>query len=118
VQPVAIAYQKMLGLPLGRQHRPLVAWYGGTDLLPHLKRILSEGGIDVNVVFGPARALSAADNRKAATQQAGELVRRLVAALNGGRDPAKVLAATGREPGPTTQAGRRRADRAPVEAAG
>ena len=29
VQPVAIAYQKMLGLPLGRQHRPLVAWYGG-----------------------------------------------------------------------------------------
>ena len=56
VQPVAIAYRKMLGLPLGRQHRPLVAWYGGTDLLPHLKRVLSEGGIDVHVVFGPARS--------------------------------------------------------------
>jgi lyso-ornithine lipid O-acyltransferase len=93
VQPVAIAYQKMLGLPLGRQHRPLVAWYGGTDLLPHLKRVLSEGGIDVHVVFGPARRLSAHDDRKAATLEAGEMVRRLVAALNAGRAPAEVLGA-------------------------
>jgi len=95
VQPVAIAYQKMLGLPLGRQHRPLVAWYGGTDLLPHLKRVLSEGGIDVHVVFGPARKLSAGDDRKAATLAAGEMVRRTVAALNAGRgldDPAEAAA--------------------------
>ena len=95
VQPVAIAYRKMLGLPLGRQHRPRVAWYGGTDLLPHLKRVLSEGGIDVHVVFGPPRRLAAGDDRKAVTREAGELVRRLVAALNGGRSPAEVLA---REP--------------------
>jgi len=91
VQPVAIAYRKMHGLPLGRQHRPLVAWYGGTDLLPHLKRLISQGGIDVHVVFGPARRLAAGDDRKRVTQQAGELVRRLVAALNAGRDPAEVL---------------------------
>jgi 1-acyl-sn-glycerol-3-phosphate acyltransferase len=90
VQPVAIAYRKMQGLPLGRQHRPLVAWYGGTDLLPHLKRVLSQGGIDAHVVFGPARKLAAKDNRKVATQEAGELVRRLVAALNAGRDPTEV----------------------------
>lgn len=92
VQPVAIAYQKMLGLPLGRQHRPLVAWYGGTDLLPHLKRVLSEGGIDVEVVFGPPRRLSAEDDRKAVTQDAGELVRRVVAGLNAGRSAAELLA--------------------------
>jgi 1-acyl-sn-glycerol-3-phosphate acyltransferase len=91
VQPVAVAYRKMLGLPLGRQHRPLVAWYGGTDLLPHLKRVVSQGGIDVHVVFGPARKLAAKDSRKAATQEAGELVRRLVAALNAGRGPGEVL---------------------------
>ena len=82
----------MLGLPLGRQHRPLVAWYGGTDLLPHLKRVLSEGGIDVHVVFGPAARLAAGDDRKAVTQEAGELVRRLVAALNAGRPVEAVLA--------------------------
>jgi len=95
VQPVAIAYQKMLGLPLGRQHRPLVAWYGGASLLPHLKRVLSEGGIDAHVVFGRAQRLSPADDRKAVTRQAGEQVRRLVAALNAGRDPAEVLAMPG-----------------------
>jgi 1-acyl-sn-glycerol-3-phosphate acyltransferase len=91
VQPVAIAYQRMQGLPLGRQHRPLVAWYGGTNLLPHLKRLLSAGGIDVHVVFGPACKLGAGHSRKAVAQEAGELVRRLVAAINAGRDPAEVL---------------------------
>jgi 1-acyl-sn-glycerol-3-phosphate acyltransferase len=93
VQPVAIAYRRMLGLPLGRQHRPRIAWYGGTDLLPHLKRVLSEGGVDVHVVFGPARTLTARDDRKAVTQEAGALVRRLVAALNAGRAPTELLEA-------------------------
>jgi 1-acyl-sn-glycerol-3-phosphate acyltransferase len=92
VQPVAVSYQRMLGLPLGRQHRPLVAWYGGTDLLPHLKRVLSEGGIDVHVVFGPAHRLTARDDRKTVAQEAGQLVRRLVSALNAGRAPEAVLA--------------------------
>jgi lyso-ornithine lipid O-acyltransferase len=92
VQPVAISYQRMLGLPLGRQHRPLVAWYGGTNLMPHLKRVLSEGGIDVHVVFGPARRLGARDDRKAITQEAGVLVQRLVSALNSGRAPEQILA--------------------------
>ena len=93
VQPVAIVYRKMHGMPLGRQHRPLVAWYGGIDLLPHLKRVASEGGIDAHVVFGPARRLAAGDNRKEVTREAGDLVRRLVAALNAGREPAEVLEA-------------------------
>jgi 1-acyl-sn-glycerol-3-phosphate acyltransferase len=85
MQPVAVAYRRMLGLPLGRQHRPRVAWYGGTDLLPHLKRVLSEGGIDVHVVFGPPRRLAAGDDRKSVTREAGELVRRVVSTLNAGR---------------------------------
>ena len=93
VQPVAITYLRMLGLPLGRQHRPLVAWYGGADLLPHLRRVLSEGGIDVHVVFGAARPLTAGDDRKAVTNEAGQLVRRLVSAINAGRPPAEILAA-------------------------
>jgi lyso-ornithine lipid O-acyltransferase len=92
VQPVAVAYRRFLGLPLGRQHRPLVAWYGGAHLRPHLKRVLSEGGIDVHVVFGPARTLTAKDDRKRVTQEAGELVRRTVAGLNAGRAPGEALA--------------------------
>ena len=64
--------------------------------MPHLKRVLSEGGIDVHVVFGPAHRLSARDDRKAVTQSAGSLVRRLVSALNAGRSPGEVLAAASR----------------------
>lgn len=85
VQPVAVAYPKMLGLPLGRQHRPLVAWYGGMDLLPHLKRVLAEGAIDVHVVFGAARRLTATDSRKSAAAQAEAFTRRTVAEINAGR---------------------------------
>src|SRR3712207_8021731 len=44
----------------------------------HLRHVLSEGGIDVHVVFGAARRLSAGDDRKAVAQEAGQLVRRLV----------------------------------------
>jgi 1-acyl-sn-glycerol-3-phosphate acyltransferase len=91
VQPVAIAYQRILGLPLGRQHRPRVAWYGGMDLLPHLKGILSDGGIDVRVVFGPPWKVSASGDRKVLTQAAGQLVRRLVAGLNAGRPATEAL---------------------------
>ena len=81
VQPVTLRYDA-----------PLLAWYGGTELLPHLRRVLSDGGIDVHVVFGAARKLAAGDNRKVVTQESGRLVRRLVAALNAGRSPAEVLA--------------------------
>jgi len=115
VQPVAIAYRRMLGLPLGRQHRPRVAWYGGISIGPHLKRVLSDGGIDVHVVFGPARKLSARDDRKLVTREAGEMVRRTVAALNAGRSPEEVLAlATASDPQPITPS--RRSD-PPAEAA-
>jgi len=91
VQPVAIAYERFLGMPLGRQHRPLLAWYGDMDLFPHLKHVLSEGGIDVQVVFGPVRALTPADDRKAVTREAGETVRCLVASINAGRSAQQVL---------------------------
>src|SRR3712207_9337002 len=74
VQPVAIAYTRMGGLPLGRQHRPHVAWYGGMDLGPHLARVLAEGGIDVEVVFCPPRRLGAGAPPQRVTGGAGALV--------------------------------------------
>lgn len=91
VQPVAIAYVRMLGLPIGRQHRPEVAWYGGADLFPHLKRLMARGGIDVHVVFGPAQRLPAGADRKTLANEAGALVRRVVAGVNGGRAPEALL---------------------------
>ncbi|SER50617.1 lyso-ornithine lipid acyltransferase [Faunimonas pinastri] len=88
VQPVALVYTRWQGIPIGRQHRPHIAWYGGADLVPHLNRIMREGAIDVHVIFGPARRLGAGDNRKVITAEAGAWVRRVAAEVNAGRDPA------------------------------
>ncbi|MHA1188849.1 MAG: lysophospholipid acyltransferase family protein [Alphaproteobacteria bacterium] len=91
IQPVAIAYVRTHGIPLGRRHRAQVAWYGDTDLLPHLKLVLMRGGIDVHVTFGPPQVIGPADNRKAIAAQSGAVVRRLVSGLNTGRDADALL---------------------------
>ena len=40
------------GMPMGRQHRPLVAWYGDLDFLPHIKAFIARGAIDAVVSYG------------------------------------------------------------------
>ena len=37
LQPVSVGYTRIQGIPMGRQHRPLVAWYGDIDFVPHFK---------------------------------------------------------------------------------
>ena len=86
VQPVAIAYTRVQGLPLGRLHRTKVAWFGDMDLGPHLKAVLSSGAIDVEVVFGPPHELTSRTDRKAVAGQAGAFVKTTVARLNAGHD--------------------------------
>ena len=49
----------------GAAHRPLAAWIGDQDLLPHARALLLEGGIDVEVHFGEPVAFSAGASRKA-----------------------------------------------------
>lgn len=64
IQPVAIAYTRLHGVPLGRRHRPIAAWIGDEDLMPHLKVLMSEGALDVEVHFGEPVAFSKGSNRK------------------------------------------------------
>jgi lyso-ornithine lipid O-acyltransferase len=64
IQPVAIAYTRLHGVPLGRRHRPLAAWIGDEDLMPHLRVLLAEGALDVEVHFGEPIAFSKGSNRK------------------------------------------------------
>ena len=68
IQPLSIAYTGLLGLPLGRQHRPLVAWYGDFELAPHLADILRRGGIDVTVTWGEPIPFDETSDRKATTR--------------------------------------------------
>ncbi|KQZ93995.1 glycerol acyltransferase [Mesorhizobium sp. Root157] len=85
IQPVAIAYTRLHGLPLGRQHRPHAAWIGDQDLVPHVKDLLAEGAMDVEVHFGEPVAFSSASNRK----QASRLMEKQVNAMMQGalREP-------------------------------
>lgn len=64
VQPVTIAYTRLHGIPMGRQHRRYASWIGDSDLVPHLAALIREGGLDVEVHFGEAVAYTRASDRK------------------------------------------------------
>lgn len=92
LQPVAIAYTHVNGMPMGRQHRPIAAWYGDDDLVPHLKGVLKAGPIDVDLVLGEPIHVGRAGGRKTATRLAEAQVRDMLgAALTGRRTDVAVL---------------------------
>ena len=74
IQPVAIAYTRIHGVPMGRQHRVLGAWIGGQELVPHMLQLLREGAIDVELRFGGPIEFAAGTSRKHA---AAEIQRRV-----------------------------------------
>jgi 1-acyl-sn-glycerol-3-phosphate acyltransferase len=88
VQPVSIAYTRLHGLPMGRQHRSSVAWYGDVDLLPHLIGVLRESVIDVVVSFGLPAEVEPGLDRKLLARSTEDAVRRMTAAALAGRFPA------------------------------
>jgi len=84
IQPLSIAYTSLQGIPMGRQHRPVAAWYGALDLMPHLGRIIAEGALDVTVTWGEPIAFDGAADRKAVTRALEDKVRHITAqALRG-----------------------------------
>lgn len=83
IQPVAIRYTRLQGLPIGRHERPRLAWYGDMDLFPHLLAAFRLGAIDVDVVWGEPISTTGRTDRKVL---AAKLERR-VAALYAGVEP-------------------------------
>jgi len=85
VQPVSTAYVARQGIPMGRENRPLYAWYGDMELVPHLWEALKAGPLDVVVEFHAPLSLDRMD-RKALAGRAEKLVRggqiRALAGLN------------------------------------
>ena len=76
IQPVSIAYVGLYGLPMGRDLRPLVAWYGDMDLVPHLWEALKAGPIEAVVEFHEALSLDEQTDRKTLAAAAEASVRR------------------------------------------
>ena len=76
VQPVSTAYVSLHGMPMGRENRPLYAWYGDMELVPHLWEALKTGPIDVIVEFHPPMDVDQLGGRKALAAHAEAVVRR------------------------------------------
>jgi 1-acyl-sn-glycerol-3-phosphate acyltransferase len=86
VQPLSVCYTGLQGIPMGRQHRPVVAWYGDLDFIPHLKEYVRRGAVDAVLTFGEPIACRARTDRKELARSLERTVRRLTAqALRGGR---------------------------------
>ena len=64
VQPVAITYTRLHGLPLGRRFQSLASWPGNVALAPHLMTFLGKSAFDVDVVLGTPIEFTAMTNRK------------------------------------------------------
>ena len=73
VQPISVAFTALHGLPMGRENRPLFAWYGDMDLVPHLWEALLAGPLDVVVQFHEPLSLDRMD-RKVLARQAQDMV--------------------------------------------
>ena len=85
IQPMSICYTALHGIPMGRQHRPLVAWYGDLDFMPHIKAFIARGAIDAVVSYGDPVAADGTADRKAMTKSLEGAVRKLTAATLRGR---------------------------------
>lgn len=80
IQPVAIGYTALNGLPIGRAERGRVAWVGDMGVTDNLRAILSSGRTDITIAFGDP--LPPDLDRKAAAEQAEAAVRRMLVAIN------------------------------------
>lgn len=75
VQPVAIAYTRLHGLPLGRLRQPLAAWPGDVPLMPHFLGFMRAGAWDVDVVFCEPGDFSGSVSRKEIARLARDRIR-------------------------------------------
>ncbi len=81
VQPLALVYTRLHGMPMGRTLRPHAAWIGDRLLAPHIVTLLKEGGIDVEVHFGEPVEYRPGTKRK---ELAREVERQVTQMFNAG----------------------------------
>ncbi|MCC6918186.1 MAG: 1-acyl-sn-glycerol-3-phosphate acyltransferase [Alphaproteobacteria bacterium] len=74
VQPMSVAYTKIQGLPMNRDYRPFVAWYGDMDLIPHLLELFSLGAIDCEITVHPSMTVEQMGSRKALTVECERII--------------------------------------------
>jgi lyso-ornithine lipid O-acyltransferase len=85
VYPLTILYVGRHGIPGGRAGRALLAWYGDTELMPHLLGVLNGGPVDVRLIWGEPIAMGRDHSRKEVARAAEAAIRRAAVELISGR---------------------------------
>lgn len=98
VQPVALVYTRRNGLPLSRQERAGIAWYGDMEMLGHAWELLKSGPIHATIRIGAPQPLSAFPDRKALARTSEDAVRRAVVGILRGRPVEGVVTARATAP--------------------
>jgi len=93
VQPVSAAFTGLYGLPMGRENRPLFAWYGDMEMVPHLWEALLAGPLEVVVQFHEPLSLDSMD-RKTLARRARRVIQAGLAEALQGRTPLDLLPAS------------------------
>jgi lyso-ornithine lipid O-acyltransferase len=87
IQPVALAYVRRGGLPLGISRRIEMAWIGDVGLLGHMAQVLGGPPIDVEVLFGDPISVSGPLDRRAVTDACAATIGAMLADAFRGRPP-------------------------------
>jgi len=93
IQPTAIGYTASQGISLGRHRRPLAAWYGDLDFMPHIRALIEKTALDAVVSFGEAVPADAGLTRKAMTGRLEQETRRMMTETLRGKPLAPAAAA-------------------------
>ncbi|MEP1205747.1 MAG: lysophospholipid acyltransferase family protein [Rhizobiaceae bacterium] len=78
VQPAAIEYTHLHGLPLGRAKRPHVAWPGELDLPESFVPLVKAGALDVTIRLGDPIIMTETCNRKTIARDATNSIRTML----------------------------------------
>jgi len=70
VQPVAITYSRLHGMPLGRRFQSVASWPGDVPLTKHAVNFLMKSAFDVDVVVGQPLDFTALSDRKLVSRSA------------------------------------------------
>lgn len=85
VQPVTIVYDELDGQLVRRADRPMIAWYGDMDLMPHLSRLMRRRSLRATILFGDPLPPGSFTSRKALSSEMERLIRENASALRQGR---------------------------------
>ncbi len=87
VQTLAVVYTHHCGIPLSREQRHHVGWYGDMEMTGHAWRVLGSGPLDVTIRVGAPVALNTFTSRKDLASASERQVRQNVVRILRGRGP-------------------------------